>query len=106
MVIPKIGITNVQLIKDTFATRKQYHLKLSTHKFIILNFQLLKKLATRKIKFLNFQLVKHNLQQKNYLFKFSTRKKHLATYKSNLQLVVLFPTRKINFQLVKLFFNS
>ena len=67
MVIPKIGIINVQLVKDTFATRKHYHLKLSTHKFIILNFQLLKKLSTRKIKFLNFQPVKHNLQQKNYL---------------------------------------
>ena len=38
-------------------------------------------LAPRKIKFLNFQLTKHNLQ-----------------------LVILFPARKINLQLVKLLF--
>ena len=37
----------------SFATRKHYHLKLSTRK---------KQLATRKIKFLNIQLVKQNLQ--------------------------------------------
>ena len=53
MVIPKIGILNFKLVKGNFATRKHYHLKLSTCK---------KQLATRKISFLNFQLIKHNLQ--------------------------------------------
>ena len=37
MVIRKIGIA-----KDNFATRKHYHPKPSTRKFIILNFQLVK----------------------------------------------------------------
>ena len=41
MVIRKIGI-NVQLVKDNLATRKYYHLKLSTCKFMIINFQLVK----------------------------------------------------------------
>ena len=63
MVIRKIGILNVQLVKDNFATRKHYHLTISTRKFIILNFQLVKSnWQTRKKNFLNFQLVKHNLQ--------------------------------------------
>ena len=47
-------------------------------------------LATRKIISLNLQLVKSNSQ--------------LA--ENNLQLVILFPTRKINLQLVKLLCNS
>ena len=42
MVIRKIGIINVQLVKGIFATRKHYHLKLSTPKFINLNFELAK----------------------------------------------------------------
>ena len=53
MVIPKIGILSFKLVKGNIATRKHYHLKLSTCK---------KQLATRKISFLNFQLIKHNLQ--------------------------------------------
>ena len=42
MVIRKSGIVNVQLVKDNFATFKHYHPKLSTCKFITLNFQLVK----------------------------------------------------------------
>ena len=88
MVIRKIGIVNVQLVKGNFATRKHYHLKLSTCKFI--NFHLIKtQLATRKIISLNLQLVKRNSQ--------------LA--KRNLQLI-LFPTLKMNLQLVKLLCRS
>ena len=83
----------VQLVKDNFATCKHYHLKLSTRKKATGNSQ-------------------------NKIFKFSTHKTHLATCKnislnlqlekrnsqfakSNLQLVILFPTRKITLQLVK-----
>ena len=63
MVIRKIDIVNAQPVKGNFATRKHYHFKLSTRKFVILNFQLVKKqLTTRKMKFSNFQLIKHNLQ--------------------------------------------
>ena len=55
MVIRKTGIINVQLVKGIFATRKHYHLKLSTPKFINLSFQLCKKqLATRNFFFLIF----------------------------------------------------
>ena len=42
MVIRKIGIVIVQVVKENFATRKLHHLKLSTRKFINLNFQLVK----------------------------------------------------------------
>ena len=77
MVTRKTGIVNVQLVKGNFATRKHYHLKLSTYK---------KHMATREIEFLNFathQLISLNLQ----------------FMKSNLQLVILFPTCKIDLQL-------
>ena len=50
-------------------------------------------MTTRKIKFLNFatcKIISLNLQ--------------LA--KNNLQLVILFPARKIDLQLVKLLYNS
>ena len=40
--IHKIDIANVQLLKGNLATRKHYHLKFSTRKLIILNFQLVK----------------------------------------------------------------
>ena len=61
MVIHKIGNLTVQLVKGNFATRKQYHFKVSTRKFIILNFSTRKKqLVTRKIKFFNFQLFSSN----------------------------------------------
>ena len=96
MVIRKIGIVNVKLVKGNFATRKHYHLKLSTRK---------KQLATRKIKFLNFQLIKHNLQLINLQFVKSNSqlvKSNSQLTKSNSQLVILFPTCKINLQLVKL----
>ena len=42
MAIRKICIVNVQLVKGNFAASKHYHLKLSTRKFIILNFELVK----------------------------------------------------------------
>ena len=38
MVICKIGILNIQHVKENFATRKNYHLKRLTRKFIIINF--------------------------------------------------------------------
>ena len=59
-------------------------LKLSTHK---------EQLPPRKLKFLHFQLTKHNLQLINF-----------CPQICNLQLVILFPARKINLQLVKLLF--
>ena len=63
MAIRKIGNINVQLVKGNFATRKHYHLKISTSNFFHLKLITRKKqLATRKINFLNFQLIKHNLQ--------------------------------------------
>ena len=62
MVIRKIGILNVQIVKPNFATRKHHHPELSTRKFIIFNFQLLKSNWQRKVKLLKFQLINHNLQ--------------------------------------------
>ena len=79
MVIRKIDILIVQLVKGNFAARKYYHLRLSTRKFIILNFQLGKsnwklvrknfkpsthktQFPTRKIIFLNLQFVRSNSQ--------------------------------------------
>ena len=53
MISRKIGILNIQLVKGNFATRKHYHLKLSTRK---------KQLTAGKMTFLIFQLVKHNWQ--------------------------------------------
>ena len=109
MVISKFDIVNIQLVKGNFATCKHYHLKFSTRKFIVLNFQLVKR---------NWQLFKYF-----FFFWFSAHKVQLATFKiislnlqllksnsqlakSNLQHVILFPTRKINLQLVKLLCNS
>ena len=86
--VRKIGTVNVQLVTVKFATRKYYHLKLSTRK---------KQLATRKIKFSN-----HKTQ-------LTTRKiisLNIQLVKSNFQLVILFLTRKIDLQLVKLLCNS
>ena len=39
--------------------------------------------------------------QKNNFLKFATHKKQLAVLKNKLQLIILFPTGKINLQLVK-----
>ena len=42
MVIRKISIVNIQPVKGNFSTRKHFHVKLSTRKFMILIFQLVK----------------------------------------------------------------
>ena len=39
IVIPQICVLNFQHVKGNFGTHKHYHLKLSIHKFLILNFQ-------------------------------------------------------------------
>ena len=88
--IRKIGTINVQLVTGNFATRKHYHLKLSTLK---------KQLATRKIKFSTHKT--HLATRKNYFFKFSTRKKQLATRDFIFDSRNRFATRKITLQLVR-----
>ena len=73
MVFRKIGIVNVQLVKDNFATRKHYHLKLSTSK---------KQLANRK----RFILSTHKTQPATHTF-ISNSKHRFETCKITLQLV-------------------
>ena len=68
MVIFRIGNLNLQLVKDNFATRKYYHLKLSARKCIILTRK--KQLAIRKIK---FNLKNATCNSYNYFIKFTTR---------------------------------
>ena len=77
MVIRKIGIVNVQLVKGNFATRKQYHLKLSTRR---------KQLATRKLKLLKFSIHKTQLATRKIIslnlqfLRKATRISQIATY--------------------------
>ena len=74
MIICKIGIINVQLVKGNFATCKHYGLKISACNLFHL------KLSTSKINLLNFQLIKHDLQLVMFFLKFATRKKQLETH--------------------------
>ena len=77
MVIRKIGIVNVQLVKGNFATRKQYHLKLSTRR---------KQLAPRKLKLLKFSIHKTQLATRKIIslnlqfLRKATRISQIATY--------------------------
>ena len=75
MVIRKIGIVNVQLVKDNFATRKHYHLKLSTRK---------KQLAIRTKKIIIFSTHKTQPAARTFI---SNSKHRFATCKITLQLV-------------------
>lgn len=114
MIVRKIGIANVQLVKGNFATHKLYHLKHSTRRFIIFNFQLVKS---------SWQLLKYQFSTHSFQKDFSTQKAHLVTdkiislnlklikskselTKSNLQLVILFSICNADLQLVKLLSKS
>ena len=76
----------------------------SLQRFIPLKFDFNHVMVIRKIAIVNVQLVKSNFAtHKHYHLKLSTRKFIILNFqliKSNLQLVILFPVRKINLQLI------